>query len=138
MLQTHEEAPPCVLDALLEEAKKLERELLAFKSATTSWQWENMSVRKKKRHIDDAIGTVKNFMVQTATTVLKSHLKTLDANMYLGAIKSGLNTNETLLDLTKKCKHLIATIDTGEYHTIPAQTHQIIRYLKRKTAVAAT
>lgn len=136
MLQTHEEAPPAVLDALLEEAKKLECELLSFKTLISGWQWENMSDRKKKRHIDDAIGTVKNFMVQAATTVLKSHLRTLDANMYLGAIMSGLNTDETLTDLTKKCKHLIATIDTGEYYTLPAQTYQIIRYLKKKTTLA--
>lgn len=136
ILQTHEEAPPAVLDALLEEAKKLECELLSFKTLISGWQWENMSDRKKKRHIDDAIGTVKNFMVQAATTVLKSHLSTLEANMWWGAIESAFDTNETLTDLTKKCKHLIATIDTGEYHTIPAQTYQIIRYLKKKTTLA--
>lgn len=137
MLQTHEEAPPAVLDALLEEAKKLECELLSFKTLISGWQWENMSDRKKKRYIDDAIGTVKNFMVHATSALLEPHLSTLDPNMWWGANESAFDTNETLIDLTKKCKHLITAIDTGEHHTIPAQTHQIIRYLKKKTTLAA-
>lgn len=117
-----------VPSTLVVEVEKLEAELETFISRAYPSSQGDVRPRDLKRLKDNAQRQVRDFLVTAAVEVIGSFSSTEEL---LEAYSGAFGYNKTLKTILRKCKHLMATIETDKLWLVREEARDLTRYVKK-------